>query len=217
MIYIFGDSFSQRHIDFTEPCNVRDYVRWKGYEPKMFYDYISEDLNQSIENYSKGGMCNEYILMKFMEQYHKIQLNDMVIFGWTHISRYLIPNPADNKWITNLHNTNQYLSQSSKDEIDMMRCHPLYEKKQLDVIDFINTLLPHNRTIHWTWCTENSEDLLSITKETNGMISDYHYGEEGHRDLYGRITNELRDTDKVRLNLWEHPIFVNPEGVRRTP
>lgn len=58
MIYIFGDSFSERFMDFTEPCNVRDYVRWKGYEPKMYYDYISEDLNQSIENHSRGGMLS---------------------------------------------------------------------------------------------------------------------------------------------------------------
>jgi hypothetical protein len=202
MVYIFGDSFSQRFTDFTEPCNVRDYVRWKGYEPKMFYDYISEDIGQPVENHSRGGMCNEYILMKFMECYHKIQPNDRVIFGWTLISRYLIPNLSDNKWITNVHHTNSYLSVESRYEIDKMRNHPLYIEKQLGIIDFINTLLPHNTIIHWTWCTEKSKDTLSITKETNGQIYDYHYGEEGHRDLYHRITNELKISNKVKLNLW---------------
>lgn len=137
-----------------------------------------------------------------MECYHKIQPSDVVIFGWTDISRYLIPNPNEGGWITNLHNTNSYLSQLTKNEINVMRCHPLYVKKQLDTISFINTLLPHNTTIHWTWCTEKSKDAYSITKETNGHISDGHYGEDGHMDLYNRITNELMISNKVKLNLW---------------
>ena len=214
MIYIFGDSFSQRFMDFTEPCDIRDYVKWKGYEPKMYYDYISEDLNQPIENHSLGGMCNEYILMKFMKCYHKIQPSDVVIFGWTDITRFLIPNfkvnhSHENSWFSSIFNFQSNISQSAKNEIEVMRSHPLYVNKQLDIISFIDTILPHNTTIHWTWCNMKFKGKgLSITNETNGQIPDAHYGEEGHRDLYNRITNELKLTNKVKLNLWDYSILL---------
>ena len=206
MIYIFGDSFSVSFTNSKEFFSVKDYSKWKGYEPKMFFDYLSEDLNQPIENHASGGMCNEYILMKFMECYHKIQPSDVVVFGWTDISRYLIPNLNDYGWVSNIHIINSNLSQSSKDEIKVMRSHPLYVNKQLDIISFIDTILPHNTTIHWTWYNMKFK-CSSITKETNGQVVDEHYGEEGHRHLYEEITNELKFTDKVRLNLWEYSIL----------
>jgi hypothetical protein len=203
MIYVFGDSFSERFSDFVEPCNVSDYVKWKGYSPKMYFDYLSEELGEPISNHSYGGMCNEFILIKFMENYHKIKSSDTVIFGWTSISRYLIPEPKDNRWITNIHETNLYLSQKTKDELDMMRNHHLFIEKQIKIISFIDQVLSNNKTIHWTWSTIPLENCLTIYKETNGEIPDSHYSEEGQKDLYHKISELLKITDKVKLNVWK--------------
>jgi len=168
----------------------------------MYFDYISEDLNQPVVNYSKGGMCNEYIFHQFMKYYHKINPGDIVIFGWSNISRYLMPHPTENRWITNIFQTNSFSSELTDGDIVAMRAHPLFVKKQMDVIRFIDTLLPNNKTIHWTWFVKNLKDILSITEETNGEVTDFHYGEYGHKELYERMNNELKITNRVKLNLW---------------
>jgi hypothetical protein len=200
MIYVFGESFSQDYSKNDETSALKNYLHYKGYNIKLYVDLLGRYVNQPMINYSVGGMCNEYILTKFMENYHKIQPNDIVVFGWTDVTRFMYIH--EDRWTTNIFKTDK-LSNFAKDEMKVIRSHKLYEKKQLDIIKFIDKILPNNTTIHWTWSTIPSEHSLTITKETNGEIIDNHYGEDGHRDLYNKIIEQLKITNRVRINLWK--------------
>jgi hypothetical protein len=208
MIYVFGDSFSEDTKKETKSSYIDRYFKYKGREIKFYTELLSEKLNHPIKNFSRGGMCNDYMFLKFMKNYKDIKSNDIVIFGWANVQRFLMPN--NGMWFSNLHGF-KTLSQNTQDEIRIMRSDPLFVQRQLEIIDFINNCLSSDiTTIHWTWSTIHHKNSLSISTETNGEIDDSHYSEEGHLDLYQKILSQLKLTNRVKINLWEEvpPIVV---------
>lgn len=208
MIYVFGDSFSEDTKKETKSSYIDRYFKYKGREVKFYTELLSEKLNHPIKNFSRGGMCNDYMFLEFMKNYKDIKSNDIVIFGWSNIQRILIPN--NGMWFSNLHGF-KTLSQNTQDEIRIMRSDPLFVQRQLEIIDFINNCLSSDiTTIHWTWSTIPHKNSLSIYTETKGEIDDSHYSEEGHLDLYQKILTQLKLTNRVKINLWEEvpPIVV---------
>jgi hypothetical protein len=201
MIYVFGDSFSEDTKKETKSSYIDRYFKYKGREVKFYTDLLSENLNQPIKNFSRGGMCNDFMFLEFMKNYKDIRSNDIVIFGWSNIQRFLMPN--NGLWFSNLHGFKK-LSQETQDEITIMRSDPLFVQRQLEIIDFINNCLSDGiTTIHWTWSTIPHKHSLSIYSETNGEIDDSHYSEDGHLDLYQKILSQLKFTNRVKINLWE--------------
>ena len=201
MIYVFGDSFSEDTTKETRSSYIDRYFNYKGRKIKFYTELLSEKLNQPIKNFSRGGMCNDFMFLEFMKNYKDIKSNDIVIFGWSSIQRFLMPN--NGLWFSNLHGFKK-LSQETQDEITIMRSDPLFTKKQLEIIDFIDNCLSNDiTTIHWTWSTIPHKESLSICVETNGEIDDSHYGEEGHFNLYQKILSQLKFTNRVKINLWE--------------
>jgi len=201
MIYVFGDSFSEDTKKETKSSYIDRYFKYKGREVKFYTDLLSENLNQPIKNFSRGGVCNDYMFLEFMKNYKDIKSNDIVIFGWSNIQRILIPN--NGMWFSNLHGF-KTLSQNTQDEITIMRSDPLFVQRQLEIVDFINNCLSSDiTTIHWTWSTIPHKNSLSIYTETKGEIDDSHYSEEGHLDLYQKILSQIKSTNRVKINLWE--------------
>lgn len=208
MIYVFGDSFSEDTAKETKSSYIDRYFEYKGRKVKFYTELLSEKFNQPIKNFSRGGMCNDFIFLEFMKNYKDIKSNDIVIFGWANIQRFLIPN--NGLWFSNLHGF-KTLTQNAQDEIRILRSNPLFTQRQLEIIDFINNCLSDDiTTIHWTWSTIPHKNSLSIYTETNGLIDDSHYSEEGHLDLYKKILFQLESTNRVKINLWEQ---VPPEVV----
>jgi hypothetical protein len=209
MIHVFGDSYSEdyrnTYKESISPSYIWKYIDYLGRDVKFYTDLLSEHLNQPITNYSIGGISNEHILMLFMENFSKIKEDDVVVFGWTEITRIMVPIKCDDSyvWRSNLF-PNEFLSEQSEYEIRLMGDHDLYRKKLLDTIKFIDEILPNNITIHWTWSTIPHEYSPNITKETNGIIEDRHYGEEGHRILFDKIKEQLHVSKRVRINLWDN-------------
>jgi hypothetical protein len=201
MIYVFGDSFSEDTTKETRSSYIDRYFNYKGRKIKFYTELLSEKLNQPIKNFSRGGMCNDFMFLEFMKNYKDIKSNDIVIFGWANVQRFLMPN--NGIWFSNLHGF-KILSQNTQDEIRIMMSDPLFTKKQLEIIDFIDNCLSNDiPTIHWTWSTIPHKESLSICVETNGEIDDSHYGEEGHFNLYQKILSQLKFTNRVKINLWE--------------
>jgi hypothetical protein len=201
MIYVFGDSFSEDTKKETKSSYIDRYFKYKGREVKFYTDLLSENLNQPIKNFSRGGVCNDYMFLEFMKNYKDIKSNDIVIFGWSNVQRILIPN--NGMWFSNLHGF-KTLSQNTQDEITIMRSDPLFVQRQLEIVDFINNCLSSDiTTIHWTWSTIPHKNSLSIYTETKGEIDDSHYSEEGHLDLYQKILSQIKSTNRVKINLWE--------------
>jgi len=201
MIYVFGDSFSEDTTKETKSSYIDRYFDYKGRKVKFYTDLLSENLNQPIKNFSRGGVCNDFMFLEFMKNYKDIKSNDIVIFGWANVQRFLMPN--NGIWFSNLHGF-KTLSQNTQDEIIIMRSDPLFVQRQLEIIDFVNNCLNDDIiTIHWTWSTVHHKDSLSICTETKGEIDDSHYSEEGHLDLYQKILSQLKSTNRVKINLWE--------------
>ena len=86
MIWIFGDSFSVKFGDVSadSPPEFDRYIRLKGYSPKMYYELLSEEYNQEVNNFSRGGMSNDYIFLKFMENYKNIN-EDLFSYSFNFI------------------------------------------------------------------------------------------------------------------------------------
>ena len=201
MIYVFGDSFSEDTTKETKSSYIDRYFDYKGRKVKFYTELLSEKLNHPIKNFSRGGMCNDFMFLEFMKNYKDIKSNDIVIFGWSNVQRFLIPN--NGIWFSNLYGFKN-LSQETQDEIRIMRSDPLFVQRQLEIIDFVNNCLNDDIiTIHWTWSTVHHKDSLSICTETKGEIDDSHYSEEGHLDLYQKILSQLKSTNRVKINLWE--------------
>jgi hypothetical protein len=201
MIYVFGDSFSEDTKNPKKSTYIDKYFEYKGRRTKFYTELLSEKFNQPIINFSRGGMCNDFMFLEFMKNYKDIKSNDIVIFGWSNIQRILIPN--NGMWFSNLHGF-KTLSQNTQDEIRIMRSDPMFIQRQHEIINFIDDCLSNDvTTIHWTWATIPHKNSLSIYTETKGEIDDSHYSEEGHFDLYQKILSQLKFTNRVKINLWE--------------
>ena len=201
MIYIIGDSFSEDTQNKRRSNYIDRYFEHKGRDIKFYHDLLSDHFNQPVTNVSKGGICNEYILIEFMKTYPLIKSNDIIVLGWTDISRFstIILNE---EWSSNV-NGGSSLSKQTIDEIKVMRTHDLFKKRLLDIIDFIDIIIPKDVTIiHWTWSFGNPwTSPYTIKSETNGEIDDSHYSESGHLHLFNKMIKKLETTNRVRINL----------------
>ena len=78
MIYVFGDSFSEDTKKETKSSYIDRYFKYKGREVKFYTELLSEKLNQPITNFSRGGMCNDFMFLEFMKNYKDI--NSFILF-----------------------------------------------------------------------------------------------------------------------------------------
>ncbi len=195
MIYVFGDSFSQPFNTVTDG----PYITHKGYTPKQYYHHFMGELKMKCVNKAKGGCSNDYIFGMFINEYKNIMDGDMVIFGWTDVTRFDFVDTMNNRWVSSLWENQDYLSENTINEIRVNRTHSLYTRQFCDRISFINEILKGKKVIHWSWV--NHEYEYSIEAETNGSIIDYHYGENGHRELYKILSDGIKDKDTFIYNI----------------
>ncbi len=203
MIYIIGDSFSEDTQNNHRTNYIDRYIEYKGRDVKFYPTLLSEHFNEPVTNLSKGGTCNESILIEFMKAYPLIKANDLIVFGWTDVTRFSTISVND-EWSSSI-NHGSSLSKKTIDEVKVMRYHDLYKKRLFDVIDFIDILIPKDiAIIHWTWSWlpgSSWENPYTIKYETNGKIDDDHYSELGHIYLFDKMIKELEITNRVRINL----------------
>jgi len=201
MIYIIGDSFSEDTQSKHRTNYIDRYIEYKGRDIKFYPNLLSEYFNQPITNLSIGGVCNESILIEFMKIYPLLKSNDLIVFGWTDLSRFSTIS-SNGEWSSNIKD-NSLLSKQTLDEVRVMRTHDLFKKRLLDIIDFIDIIIPKDITIiHWTWSFGNPwTSPYTIKYETNGEIDDYHYSELGHSHLFNKMIKKLETTNRVKINL----------------
>ena len=205
MIWIFGDSFSVKYCDKRFVTNLQKYIDWKGYEPKLYFELLSEEYGLEYKNMSRPGMCNRYIFHQFMKEYSQIKSDDIVIFNWTEISRFTYFENSDVRSSLSK-DYNEVFSFKTFDEVLVNRKNKQYVLEQYDIINFINQTLKDNRTIHWTWSTNTDipqDNNYTIIKETKGLIEDYHFGESGQNHLFDVFHNQLKINKNILFNLWE--------------
>lgn len=204
-IWYFGDSNTE--IYNPQYKWVKDYIDWKGYTPKHWTEVLSERMSLPFNNLGKGGCDNYTIFDTLINNLNRISDNDIVIIGWTIPIRARIANLDTNEWITivpmgkpNL----KCISNNAIWEMVSLRDSELYTNEVLGWQKIIKRALSNNKVIFWSYFPEFSNkglidykywlgktELLSIKDETNGMVSDGHFGEVGNMIISDVMFNEL--------------------------
>ena len=201
-LWIFGDSFS---TIWERMGGLGDrYKEYKGYQPKIFSHYLSTMLDMKANQKGIGGADNftifDYIIHNLND--NNITTGDIVIIGWSSPTRFRLE--KNNQWVT-LHmpqnNQHQFIDVNTIQQILINRMHSLYWDEvinwsrllkiafQLKGIKFLfwspfvlgtdsnlkNQLLPDDWYI--------GTDIDRVYNETNRIIDDPHFSEEGHKVL----------------------------------
>lgn len=209
-LWVFGDSFSQEFDKQTDLYSRNGYLKFKGYTPKNYSNLLSEHLNYELLNHASEGLSNYQIFENFCRVVQQINGNDVVIFGWSEITRYRLVVDT-----THFHTVGTWyigredlpidgfgVSRKSLEEhlfnrLDNLKC---YYDEVHQWINLINhTLkLKNVKVIHWSpqeqvgFNVPQYHDMETIKMETDGLIDDSHYSEQGHHQLYTILKDELK-------------------------
>ena len=203
-LYILGDSFS---AGFSFESNwTNPYVNWKGYTPKGFGEIISKKLNLELINLSENASDNYSILQKFCDNEKNIKKNDLVIIGWSSPLRFRL---VSKDWITILPNYDKFstkeidktkISESTLIEILLNRDDIRYCNEVNSWIKLLNNL--DKNIIHWTPFDQRLDCMFlnkfeTIVTETNGKLNDWHFSENGHKQLSDLFINKFKSKNKI--------------------
>jgi hypothetical protein len=189
-LWIIGDSFSS---DFNEPTEGPDswknlYCDYKGYNPKFFGQFVSEDLNMDYEILTKGIFDNYKMIELFVDNMDRFNEGDIISFGWTATARIRFVDESTNQWeVINSRGMKgdvfKGMTVSTLSEIAVNRDHELYTKELIKWTKLINKSLPNVSIIHWTWTNNSYFRYERISDETEKKINDLHWSENGHRQF----------------------------------
>ena len=189
-LWIIGDSFSS---DFNEPTEGPDswknlYCDYKGYNPKFFGHFVSEDLNMDYEILTKGIFDNYKMIELFVDNMDRFNEGDIISFGWTATARIRFVDESTNQWeVINSRGMKgdvfKGMTVSTLSEIAVNRDHELYTKELIKWTKLINKSLPNVSIIHWTWTNNSYFRYERISDETEKKLNDLHWSENGHRQF----------------------------------
>lgn len=207
-LWVFGDSFTEGYDSFVTKhpnghrIEWRDkYINWKGYIPKVFSEILSEKLDLKFINKGIGGADNYTILDSIIQSLEYIKEDDIVIIGWSTISRYRLANQQNEfesitMWWQNASDValdRIGVSQSSINDIMINRVdNKAYVNEINGYIKLINHMFKTNKVIHWSPFYINTTlglkiikipKLESILNETKGEVEDLHFSEPAHFEL----------------------------------
>jgi len=208
-LWTFGDSLT---APFDEKYTwSADYIKWKGYVPKVYGDIISEKLGYSLKNLGVGGFDNYSIFQKFCDISHKIKKNDLVIFGWSSPIRFRLVNFIDN-WTTilpNYHNRHADLKNITEETLSQI----IVNRESFKYVDEVNSwirmmssMIADVDIIHWTSFDKrimaiSIQNVELIKDETKNIVSDTHFSEKGQLQLSEILLNHYYSdrTKKIKF------------------
>lgn len=193
-VWTFGDSNTDgfRSTDLW----AKEYVAWKGYQPKVYGEIIADRLKFELVNLGKGGSDNYSIFETFCESIKRIEKNDIIIFGWSSPLRYRLVSD-ENYWKPILprfkgnDKSLKNISMNTINEILLNRDNKLYSIEVNHWIRLINLAFKDNIVKHWT-AFECDIDAIyigveRICLETNNEVVDGHFSEKGHLELSEKL------------------------------
>lgn len=200
-LWTFGDSFSQPFLEWSD-----EYLKWKGYTPKVYGEIVSQRLGMEYNNIAKIGNSNYDIFESICKNIHLINKEDVVVIGWSNVLRFRLANTHKDIWQgfqpdtwDSLNDSNNLFSNLSKNTIDEILYNrsnsDLYKKELLNWITLLEHTLKDNPVINWTWSKWEWEmggfDYETIWGETDGTIRDLHWSENGHYEFSDWIISKI--------------------------
>lgn len=206
-VWTFGDSLTERFNPELEWSN--SYIKWKGYVPKVYGDFVSEMLNYDLQNLGKAGCDNYSIFETFCKAYPNIKDGDVVIIGWTSPVRFRLvdKNGEWNSLVPSFENYIQIFDGISEDTINQImvnRDHSKYIDEVNNWISFINLVCINKKIVQWNTIKGEGElntyhffEMEKIITETNGEVNDMHFSENGQMELSKKLLNIILNKDGI--------------------
>ena len=207
ILWTFGDSFScSLTLDHKW---IKNYTDFKGYQPKIYSELISDELGIELRNYAKTGDSNYGIFEEFLKHVEDIKQDDVVIIQFSSVYRFRLVNKNDEfesiagHWNDQYKNFNE--SPLTIQEIGINRLSKKYLTEIDNWIKIVKLLLPNNKILFWSPFEETTGNvnmlpfyqLTNITEETNNMVNDHHYGEIGHKHMADYIVLKLENKKNI--------------------
>lgn len=212
-IWIFGDSFSATNNRTNIESWRRNYIKWKGYIPKVWPEFLNERIKYKLINLAISATDNYTIFDSIIDNIDKIDKSDIVVIGWSSTLRFRLVDKSNNfntirpsSFIhkSTLNSTFEYknISLNTINEILVNRDNDLYEYELNRFIKIINLYLKDINILHWSpfqsqhpnlhiSIIDNLDSFETISSETNKEVDDYHYSENAHLELSKKIYNKL--------------------------
>ena len=204
-LFVYGCSNSEQY----KPSNpwAKEYIKWKGYVPKVYGDIISNQLNLTQFNHSKSGTNNYAIFQKICETFKDVTKDDIVIVQWTQISRFRLVNRlnewedfyADISHCTEKIKRCDDISKNTISEILVNRTNERYVEEIKSWEEILKTIFKSNKLLFWSPFDNTSghgkilKSFETITAETNGKIDDPHFSETGQQNLSEFLLNKIEN------------------------
>jgi hypothetical protein len=227
-LWIFGDSFSHTFDSkILSGGPMKLYGEWKGYDPKIYSQFIAEELKLNLKQRAINACSNRTILTQFVNVMDEINDDDIIIINWTEINRHRIIHNNKLFDIVAFNGTEKSLSISENSiieyTINRIDTYAFYSEIN-EYVKLIKKSKPNNLIINWTWCVfDNPEkdalefidnmdfygSLETISHETKGVINDFHYSENAHKLLFDMFIETIKHPEqrkKYRLKT-HNPIF----------
>ena len=213
-LWVFGCSFTAEYepIDnLYSPFknNYDKYRDWRGGTlPPTWPNIMSKFMGYNVMNCAYGGSSNYNILMQFSNVCHLIKKDDVLIFGWTQLTRFIAANFERNVFNNVLPVGENYrdlgMSQTTIEEILVNRTHEIWKQEVHSWIRIISSFCKNINAedFHWTSDTKifNGEDekimndpKYIIVRDKAAIESDLYVDNHNmmwyltHRDHYGGI------------------------------
>jgi hypothetical protein len=211
-LWTFGCSFTAEYdpIDGIHPPYENNYDKYRTFKggelPKIWPNILAEKIGYEIMNCAIGGASNYHIFNQFINVCDLIKKDDILIFGWTQLGRFIAANVEQNLMSQVLPNGAEYhdlgMSKTTIEEILVNRTHPLWKTEVMNWIKFINVFVEKIgvEAYHWTsddkiFDAENNEafnDNRFIVVRDPGAIKSQIYVDKHnmmwyltHQDHYG--------------------------------
>lgn len=234
-VWAFGDSFTQSMAPIPTLDDWRlKYSKFKGYSPKVFTDFLDEYGYECI-NRGHGGADNYTIIDIIINHLDKINDGDIVIIGWSSISRSRLANKFG-KYTTILpggdesfqKETAKLIGVSVKTVEDILANRTesaCYITELNRYIKLINHTFRNNIVLHWSpfFFFHQGMDVVSIPpietikKETDGEVQDSHYSENGHQTLAEHLNQLIHYTIRHNDDLLREDENILPKETVKKP
>ena len=191
-LWIYGDSFSLDYSMDAAPSR-EDYIKWKGYVPKTYPNFVCEKLNLDLINFSDSGLDNYTIFQNFCDNIEKYKEGDVVIVGWGPSSRFRIVYENENRWepIGNYAAPDRNISLKTINEIHINRLHSFYDLEVHSWSKLMKYSAKNFKFYDWSWTRLHLHNYEEIRQETNLIINDGHWSENGHKKFSQEVLKNL--------------------------
>ena len=201
-LWCFGDSFTAGHGCTPE---FAYYQKYKKNKDNLWCNHLGNLLNMKVINNGVNGCSNDIIIDLIIENFEKIQTNDLVIIGKTFSCRYDIPSlNIENKWISAhdvIYHKEQYNEEQYQSIVNFsyhFANDKKYKNRQNNRIDFLISLLNERKIKTLLWSVDEDVKFYDrIKNATNGEIDDAHLSFKGHFQFFQWVYQKLKISETL--------------------